>query len=224
MFGISVHNLLDRGEGGGGKWATSWCACVQSLGPLAIPVALMKDVIKNSFYDKDQKDKKTTTTTAETGMTTTTGVSTTVGLKTVECGATITVTYGTIDASEVNVGKKVASKKLIAINPWLFNLCDDIFTSQCKFGYIFPGGVVNGVDGKKATNAIMYYVLETKTWALFEATFGQVPVEYAYGVDLNLATPGQSTTFPWVVGPEAVNTGSQTVQGISCGGVFKWSL
>eukprot|EP00922_Rhytidocystis_sp_ex-Travisia-forbesii_P021936 GHVS01032138.1.p2 GENE.GHVS01032138.1~~GHVS01032138.1.p2 ORF type:complete len:114 (+),score=10.59 GHVS01032138.1:838-1179(+) len=109
----------------------------------------------------------------------------------------------------------------MALNPALFSLCNDLSNPNCLFGYIFPGGVVKGVDGQLAKNALMYYVLLTKTWVLLEAPFGQVPVSYAYGRDVDLSTPDKSTTFPWFSGAASVKTEGQTVQGMSCGGSFK---
>eukprot|EP00922_Rhytidocystis_sp_ex-Travisia-forbesii_P061321 GHVS01090906.1.p1 GENE.GHVS01090906.1~~GHVS01090906.1.p1 ORF type:complete len:309 (+),score=36.11 GHVS01090906.1:833-1759(+) len=186
-------------------------------------VQLKEVLMKTAVLDKAGKGITTTTTTAITTTTTTTGTgSTTVAAINVsKCLGPITLNYGTVQASRSNVGKKVPMKKLVALNPHLFGLCNDVFTPQCLFGYIFPLGIVDGVDGQQAGSAVMIYVLTTRTWALYKSEFAQSPLSYSSSKDVGLESPHQATTFPWLTGPAAVDTQGQTVQGVTCGGKYK---
>eukprot|EP00922_Rhytidocystis_sp_ex-Travisia-forbesii_P060595 GHVS01089835.1.p1 GENE.GHVS01089835.1~~GHVS01089835.1.p1 ORF type:complete len:247 (+),score=50.18 GHVS01089835.1:739-1479(+) len=174
--------------------------------------------------------KKTTTTTAAavTPATTATTTSATTSATTTAaatapsvCPGTITVNYGTEESSQSNVAKKVPMKKLMALNPSLFGLCNDMSTVQCSFGYVFPLGIVFGVDGEQAISAVMMYVLTTQTWALYKSTLGESPVSYSASLDVGLSSPAEAISYPWLTGPAAVTTAGQTVQGIACGGKFK---
>eukprot|EP00922_Rhytidocystis_sp_ex-Travisia-forbesii_P061323 GHVS01090909.1.p1 GENE.GHVS01090909.1~~GHVS01090909.1.p1 ORF type:complete len:244 (+),score=20.77 GHVS01090909.1:224-955(+) len=186
-------------------------------------IELKELLMKSSLVDA--VGKRVTTATTATPTTTTTGSLTTgtgAVIKPSKCLGTITLNYGTVAASISNVGKKVPMKKLVALNPRLFGLCNDVYTPQCLFGYIFPLGIVNGSNGQTADSAVMVYLLSTKTWALYKSSFGQSPLAFSSSMDVGLDSPDQATTFPWLTGPGAVETQGQTVQGVTCGGKFKF--
>eukprot|EP00922_Rhytidocystis_sp_ex-Travisia-forbesii_P002908 GHVS01004280.1.p1 GENE.GHVS01004280.1~~GHVS01004280.1.p1 ORF type:complete len:262 (+),score=33.45 GHVS01004280.1:171-956(+) len=132
------------------------------------------------------------------------------------CEGNISVEFGDGDLSVVTEGKLLPVAKLALLNPALLGFCGDVFTPQCKWGYVFPNGVVGGVDEVNAEYAVMMYVLSTKTWALLRAHITEPVVAYSSSVDVDELSPDLSTSYPWLTGPGGVFTNSQSVQSITC--------
>eukprot|EP00922_Rhytidocystis_sp_ex-Travisia-forbesii_P002911 GHVS01004283.1.p1 GENE.GHVS01004283.1~~GHVS01004283.1.p1 ORF type:complete len:257 (+),score=29.16 GHVS01004283.1:171-941(+) len=132
------------------------------------------------------------------------------------CKGNISVEFGAGFPSSVTEGTLLPMAKIALLNPALLGLCGDPFTPQCKWGYVFPNGVVNGVDEVNAEYAVMMYVLATKTWALLRAHITEPVVAYSASADQDKLSPDLSTTFPWLTGPGGVFTNSQTVKSIIC--------